>query len=143
MVAVADRRGRWRSAHAGLTYIEVLVSTVIVASALVPTLDALRTGASAGEVHRQHLVDRQRLLSRMEEVLANRFATLDQAAGSTGNNPAVPSPTYSDPAGAANRIVVVLYRYDGTNATTTNSGLVRVDASIPGSTLSVSALRTQ
>ena len=120
-----------------------MVATLIVASALVPAMDALRSGASAGEVHRRHMIDRQRLLSRMEEVLANGFATLDDAAVSTGNNPAVPSPTYSDTAGAADRIVVTLYRYDGASATASNTGLVRVDAAVLGSTLSVSALRTR
>lgn len=132
-----------RRYQAGLSYVEVLVATVIATAALAPALEALRDGAAAAGVHRSLLSERQRLVSRIEEVLANRFATLDAEAVATNNSPTTPSPTYSDAAGTSNRIVVMLYRFDGSAATSSNTGLVRIDASVERSTLSLSTLRTQ
>lgn len=132
-----------RRRQEGLSYLEVLVSTVIATAALAPALDALRNGAAAAGVHRGHLIDRHRLVSRIEEVTANRFATLDAEAVATSNSPTTPSTTYSDAPGTPNRIVVMLYRFDGSTATSVNTGLVRVDAMVEGSKLSLSTLRTQ
>ena len=135
------RRGD-SSRCAGLSYIEVLVATVILVGSLAPAMEALRNGAASTGVQHGEAIRQQRLLARIEEVLAKPFATLDAAALAAGNDSAAPS-AYSDPAGAVDRILIVLYRYNGSGHTTTSTGLLRVEASIVGTALTLSTLRTQ
>ena len=136
----------------GLSYVEVLIAVVIVAVCLVPALDALRDGIRAAEVQGSQTVSQQRLKTRFEEVLANRFSTLDAAAMAAGNSPgatlAVCSGTTvvvcSDPPGT-DRLLVTLYRYDSSAATATvnDTGLLWVNVAIAGSNLSLDTLRSR
>ena len=132
-----------RSRQRGLSYVEVLIAVVIVAVCLVPALDALRDGMSASATQRSHAVNQQRLKTRMEEVLANRFATLDAAAMAAGNNPSTTAAAYTDAAGSADRLLVTLYRYDGSAPTSSDSGLLWVKVAIEGSNLSLDTLKSR
>lgn len=135
------RRMRGHGRQSGLSYVEVLVSIVVVAAALAPAMEALRNGASAVAVLADQTIDRERLVSRLEQVAASRYAVLDAAAAESGHSPTAASALFSDAPGTAGRIVVQLYRYDGTAATTADTGLLRLDAAIEGSTQALSTLR--
>lgn len=127
----------------GLSYVEVLIAVVIFAVCLVPALDALRDGLSAADAQRSQAVNQQRLEARLEEVLANRFATLDAAAMAAGNSPSAIAAAYSDAAGGTDRLLVTLYRYDGSGPTGSDSGLLWVRVAIEASSLSLDTLRTR
>lgn len=127
----------------GLSYVEVLIAVVIVAVCLVPALDALRDGLSAADAQRSQAVNQQRLEARLEEVLANRFATLDAAAMAAGNSPSAIAAAYSDAAGGTDRLLVTVYRYDGSGPTGSDSGLLWVRVAIEASSLSLDTLRTR
>jgi len=127
----------------GLTYVEALVATVIMAVCLAPALTALHDGVRAAGTQRAHTVNQQRVKTRMEEVLANTFATLDAAAMAAGNSPSVTVVTYSDPPGTADRLLVTLYRYDGAAATASDTGLLWVKTAIEGSALELNTLKSR
>jgi len=113
-----------RNAHAlkgigqtGFSYVEVLLSAVLVTVLLVPALRALQTGITGSDT--SSAASRQlRLRAKLEEVLARPFAKLyaeTYLAG--GNTTSSASATFSDAVGQSERRVVVLYRYDAsTNA---------------------------
>ena len=87
----------------GLSYVEVLVATVLVAAALVPMIDALGPGVQGARLHPLALA------GKLERVLAEPFADLDAAAAAAGA-PGNPS-GYSDLAAAVPHRVY-LWRYD-------------------------------
>ena len=127
----------------GLSYVEVLIAVVIVAVCLAPATDALREGLRAAGMQSTHTVNQQRLKTRIEEVLANHFVTLDDAAMAAGNNPAATVAAYTDAAGSADRLLVTLYRYDGSAATASDTGLLWVKAAIEGSNLQLDTLKSR
>ena len=134
-----------RRRQRGLSYVEVLIAVVIVAVCLAPALDALRGGIRAAAIQGSQAVNQQRLKTRLEEVLANRFATLDAAAVAAGNSPASPVAAYSDAAGTADRLLVTLYCYDfsSSNPSVSDTGLLWVKVAIEGSSLSLNTLRSR
>jgi Tfp pilus assembly protein PilV len=67
----------------GFSYVEVLVATVLIATALVPALDALQPGIQASQIHHVQTENRYLLTAKMEAVLAEPFADLDAAAVAT------------------------------------------------------------
>ena len=98
----------------GLTLVEVLVSVVLLAILLVPAMRALQTGVVGAEVHSDLASGHYQLTSRLEELLAEPFADLSDAAIAAGSS-TTPS-SYSDPAGPPGRLLVYLSLYDGDNA---------------------------
>lgn len=140
---MAPDRQLLRCRQRGLSYVEVLIAVVIVAVCLVPALDALLGGLSAADTQRLQAVNQQRLKARLEEVLANRFVTLDAAAIAAGNSPSTIVDAYSDAAGTADRLLVTLYRYDGSSPTVSDSGLLWVKVAIEASSLSLNTLKTR
>ena len=101
----------------GFSYVEVLLSAVLVTVLLVPALQALQTGITGSD--NSSAASRQlRLRAKMEEVLARPFAKLyaeTYLAG--GNTTSSVSAAFSDAVGQTERRVVVLYRYNAsTNA---------------------------
>ena len=100
----------------------------------------MRGGVAATRFEGQQTAQQVRLRSRMEEVLANRFSTLDAAAMAAGNTPTAIVATWSDAAGTTDRVVVNIYRYNGTTAVSTDTGLLWVKASIEGSALALNTL---
>lgn len=106
-----------RTGETGFSYVEVLLSAVLVTVLLVPALQALQTGITGSDT--SSAASRQlRLRAKMEEVLARPFAKLyaeTYLAG--GNTTGSVSAAFSDAVGQSERRVVVLYRYDAsTNA---------------------------
>lgn len=106
---------RDRHHMAGLTYVEVLIATALIAVTLLPAIDALKPATQGMSIHEVNTVRHYALTALLEEVLANPFSELDDEAMAIGD-PAVASATYSDTAGQANRRLVYLSRYDADNA---------------------------
>lgn len=127
----------------GLSYVEVMIAVVVIGVCLAPAMNTLRDGLFAASIQRAHTVSQQRLKTRMEQVLANSFATLDAAAMAAGNSPSQISTTYSDAAGTADRRLVTLYRYNGSAATGTDTGLLWIKAEIEGSSLRLDSLKSR
>lgn len=110
----------------GFSYVEVLLSVVLIAVLLVPALQALQSGVSGGQS--AAIAARQaRLQALMEQVLAKPFYDLYAQTYLAGGNTTSPNATYSDSSGSDPR-EVVLYRYDPTtNALSSNdTGLLYV-----------------
>lgn len=118
-----------RARQAGISYVETLIAVVVLAIGLVPALDSLQAAFTGATVHEELLVQQQRLANRLEEVAAETFSSLDEAAVAAGSE-TVPS-AYSDPVGP-DRIVVFLSRYDGDADpfVTTEEGLIWVRVAI-------------
>ncbi|MDH4072170.1 MAG: type II secretion system GspH family protein [Gammaproteobacteria bacterium] len=100
--------------QAGITYVEALLAVVILGVALVPALETLNTAFRGATVGESVMQAQQKLVTRLENVRAQPFASLDAAALAAGSQTAPSS--YSDPGGSANRVLVFLSRYDGDNA---------------------------
>jgi hypothetical protein len=96
----------------GFSYVEILLSVVLIGVLLVPALQAMQTatlGAPADAATPGSLL----LQSKMEEVLAAPYSRVYGETYVTGGNTATSVSTlFSDAAGAAQRRVVVIYRYD-------------------------------
>lgn len=134
---------------AGLTYVEVLIATLLIMVALVPALEALQPGVNGAGIHESRVEDHYQLAGHMENVLAEPFADLDAAALAAGS-PTTPS-SYSDtvtyPDGRQITRNVYLSLYDGDNAdadndrfTGTDAGLMWVRVEIAGSADSLETL---
>ena len=97
--------------HRGFYYVEVLLSVALLAILLIPALQSLDAGiANNTDGLSEHALD---LPSKMEEVLAEPFTNLyAETYQPGGNTTSSISTALSDTAGAANRRIVVLYRYD-------------------------------
>lgn len=100
--------------QAGVSYVEALIAVVVLALALVPALETLQVAFGGSVVQVQVVLWQQQLASRMEDVLAEPFASLDDAALAAGGE-TIPS-SYSDAVGPPDRVLVFLSRYDGDNA---------------------------
>lgn len=102
-----------RNQH-GLTFVEVLVAMALLAVMLVPAINALTGSSHGADVHRDVAGNHFRLTSRLEELLAEPFASLEAAAVAAGSPQAATS--YSESAGLPGRLVVYLSACDGDNA---------------------------
>jgi type II secretory pathway pseudopilin PulG len=117
-VGCAARTGnppRNRHRMAGLTYVEVLIATALIAITLIPAIEALKPAVQGMSIHEAQIVRHYELAAMLEDVLATPFAELDAEAVII-NDPAVASTTYSDLPAANNRRLVYLSRYDADNA---------------------------
>lgn len=112
----------------GFSYVEVLLSVVLLMVLLVPAMEALQSGMAntqGGAVFGRD----SGLRDKMETVLAKPFNSLYAETYAPGGNTTTSvSALLSDPVGAAGRRNVVLYRYDASAATLSNAdtGLVLV-----------------
>jgi len=134
---------------AGLTYVEVLVATLLIVTTLVPALEALQPGIAGTGIHETLSEDHYQLIARLEEVLAEPFADLDNAETAAGNSttPTSYSDVFTYQAGRQITRNVFLSRYDGDNADTdndpftgTDDGFLWVRVEIAGTVLSMEAL---
>ena len=100
--------------QSGLTLVEVLITLVLLTVLLVPAMRALQTSVTGSKVHAELASDQFRLTSRMEELLAEPFGSLEAAAAAAGGSGIETS--YSDTAGPPGRLIVYLSLYDGDNA---------------------------
>lgn len=98
----------------GISYAETLLAVTVLALALVPALESLQTAFTGAAVQEEVVLWQQQLATRMEDVLAEPFLTLEEAALAAGNE-TTPS-SYSDAAGGPDRVLVFLSGYDGDNA---------------------------
>jgi type II secretory pathway pseudopilin PulG len=103
-----------RVRQAGFSYIEVLVSILLIVLALIPAIESLSTGVRAAGIHQSMAEADLHMVSKLEETLARSFAALDAEALAVGD-PALPT-SFSDAPGAAHRRLVYLARYDGDDA---------------------------
>ena len=125
---MANRSLSNRPRPRGFSYAEILLSVVLLTVLLVPALRALQSGVAGGQS--PSLAARQLTLrDKMEQVLAKPFADLYAQTYPPGSNPTSVNGSLSDPAGAPDRRIVVLYRYDAsTGALSANdTGLVFVN----------------
>ena len=102
----------------GLTLVEVLVTIVLLAVLLVPAISALQSGVVGAQVHGDVSASTLRLTARLEELLAEPFASLSAAAIAAGSR-STPS-SYSEASGTQGRLVVYLSFYDGDNLDSDN-----------------------
>jgi hypothetical protein len=134
---------------AGLSYIEVLLATALIAITLVPAMEALTPALQGAAIHESQSAQQFHLAARLETLLAEPFASLDAEAVAI-NDPSVASTIYSDAAGDRNRRLVYLSRYDADNADADNDfftgmdeGLVWLRVEIEGTTQAVESLTSQ
>ena len=123
-----NRHARAR-VEGGFAYLEVLLSAVLIATLIVPGLEALQSAIAGGTSGGTAASRQINLRSKMEEVLSTPFATLyAQTYLPGGNTPTSVSAAYSDAAGTPDRRVVVLYRYDALAGALSGSdtGLIHV-----------------
>lgn len=132
-----------RERQRGLTLVEVLVAMTLLAILMVPALQALNTGFLGTEVHETQSTNHFRLVSRLEEALAEPFDALESAAA--GHK--VPS-SYSDAAATPERVLVFISPYDLDNAdadndpfTGTDDGVLWLRVAIEGGVQSLASLR--
>jgi hypothetical protein len=117
------------TAQHGFFYAEVLLGMVLLATLLVPALQALNSGILGNAVASSLGVRQLSLRSKMEEVLSQPFGPLYAETYLVGGNTSTSvSANFSDASGANERRLVVLYRFDqASNAlTASNSGLLYV-----------------
>ena len=113
--------------QSGLSYIEVIVATLLIAVALVPMMEALGPGLQGAQIHRDQAEVNFVLSGKLERVLAEPFADLDAAATAAGHykNPTV----YSD-TGASVPHQVFIWHWDADNADADDDGLTGGDDDI-------------
>ncbi len=115
---------------AGLSYIEVLIATALIAITLVPAIEALTPALQGAAIHEscyRPAVPPGRPSGNA--CWPNRSAALDAEAVAI-NDPNVASTVYSDAAGATNRRLVYLSRYDADNADADNDFFTGMDAGL-------------
>lgn len=106
---MTDMATGFRSNQHGLSYIEVMVATLLLTIALVPMMDALQPGLQGAQIHRQQAETHFALSGKLEQVLAQSFDDLDAAATTAGGYQIATS--YSDLAAAVPHQVFI-WRYD-------------------------------
>ena len=97
----------------GLSYLEVIIATVLIAIALVPMMNSLQSGLQGTELHKNKVEVFNVLTGELEQLLAEPFDDLDAAATAAGAHSN--KTTYSDEA-APIPYNVYLWRYDADNA---------------------------
>ncbi len=107
-----------RHYQTGLTYVEVMVATVLIALMLVPAMEALMPGINASAFHKQRAEAQYILKDKMEYVLSESFDKLDTAATDAGSYNTATS--YSDITGSFPHKVYI-WRYDVDNADSDNN----------------------
>jgi len=134
--------------QAGVSYVEVLIATALIAISLVPMTNAVRDAIDGSAVHEDTAISQLHMLAKLEDVLAQAFSSLETAATEAGSA-SVPT-SYSDPDGSDNRRLVYLSLYDGDNAdsdddpfTGVDAGLMWIRTEIEGTLMSVESLVSQ
>jgi hypothetical protein len=129
----------------GVTYVEVLIASVLIVISLVPMTNAVRSAIDGSAAHEEAAVQQLHLTAILEDVMAEPFSSLEAAAVVAGGT-AVPS-LFSDSDGSGNRRLIYLALYDGDNAdgdddpfTGGDAGLIWIRAEIEGTLLSIESL---
>lgn len=147
MIATNSRKTGRR--QQGLSYVEVLIATVLIATALVPAMDALRPAIQGASIHENTTLRHYAISGLFEELLARSFNELDTEAFAI-NDPATASVIFSDAPGSSDRRLVYLSRYDADNADGngngfdgTDAGLIWIKVQIEATDFSVEGLTSQ
>ena len=98
-----------KTRQTGLSYIEVLVATLLIVVALVPMMESLGPGLQGAAIHRQNAEVHYALAGKLEAVLSESFMNLDAAATTAGAHDA---PTAFSDLGAPVPHQVFIWRYD-------------------------------
>ena len=99
--------------QAGFSYVELLIATLLLVSALVPMMEALGPGLQGARVHADRAEAHFFLAGKLEATLAESFDDLDAAAIAAGS---ATTPTgYSDLAADVPHEVFI-WRWDADNA---------------------------
>lgn len=109
--------------ESGFSYVEVLISVVLIGILLFPAMDALRIGIDSVDHQTRLQNQRERVQNIMETLMAESFNNLLTAAEDAGDAYTI-SDTYSEPSGTEDRVVVYLGLYDPTN---TSDPLIVID----------------
>ncbi len=102
-----------KTRQTGLSYIEVLVATLLIAVSLVPMMEALGPGLQGSEIHRERAEVHFVLTGKLEQVLAESFEDLDAEATVAGDYNIATA--YSDLAASVPHEVFI-WRWDVDNA---------------------------
>ena len=128
----------------GYSYIEVLVAAIVLAAALVPAADALRTVSANSAQMRDMVALQYEALGRFETVLAEPWGQLNSEAVATGGT--IES-SYSEAGGTPNRIAVWISPYDiddadgdGDILTGADAGVVLVRVEMEGTAVALETL---
>lgn len=105
--------------QSGISYIEVIVATLLITIALVPMMDALGPGLQGSQIHRDRAEVNFALAGKLEAVLAEPFDELDAAAAAAGDFKV--ATTYSD-VGARVPHEVFIWRWDVDDADADDDG---------------------
>ena len=92
-----------------MSYVEILVATLLITIALVPMMEALQPGLQGTQLNRQQSEQHFALKGKLESVLAEPFTDLDAAASAAGA--ATIATSYSD-LGATIPHQLFIWRYD-------------------------------
>ena len=122
---------------AGYAYVEVPIAALLVALALTPAADALRTVALNAHLQRDIVRESYRAMGTMETVLAESWGSLRSEAASTGG---ITESSYSEPMGTEHRHIVMVSPYDVDNADADDNPLTGVDDGIVWVSVSVENL---
>lgn len=114
----------------GLTYVEVLIATSLIAVALVPALEALHTGLLGTEIYQSTSTEHYAATAKMEELLAEPYGALVSAAATAGDQ--LTQSNYSDAPATLNRRLVFLGLYDADNADGDNDLFTVLDSNLDG-----------
>ncbi|MCP4299824.1 MAG: type II secretion system protein [Gammaproteobacteria bacterium] len=117
-----------RQRQFGLTLVEVLIAVTLLTILLIPAMRALQTSVTGADVHSDLASSHFRLTSRLEELLAESFVDLSDAAIAAGAP--TTETTYSDAAGPPGRLLVYLSLYDGDNADADNDPFTGTDSDL-------------
>lgn len=102
--------------QSGISYVEVLIAALLIVITLGPMMDAMRGATTSVGAHEDAAIRHAHLISKMEEVLAEPYSSLDAAVIAAMPNAWTAPSVYSDVAGTTNRRLVYLSYYDGDNA---------------------------
>ena len=129
----------------GVSYVEVLVATSLIAISIVPLMNALNASLQTSDTSASSTPLTYYLTAKLDEVLADPYGLLDAAATVAGNE-STPS-EYSDLAGSTNRRLVFLSRYDaddgdgdGDGFTGTDPDLLWIRVELENSTLAIETM---
>lgn len=109
--------------ESGFSYVEVLISVVLIGILLFPAMDALRIGIESVDHQTRLQNQRERVQNIMETLMAESYNSLLAAAEAAGDASTI-SDTYSEASGTDDRVVVYLGLYDPTN---TSDPLIVID----------------
>ncbi len=98
----------------GISYVEVLIASAIIAVSLVPAMEALNASVRSNQLSATLQAQHFLLLEKYEELMAQSFDTLDAEALSLADQTTA-STLFSDPSGTSNRRLVYLQRFDADN----------------------------